>query len=326
MQNLPRSNVIDPCKLNSLSAQNNSCNASPKSAKSIQSDLQSLKLQMLISTFISSCFASKQKLLQIPKLQSPLAQWLVNRLKNKMLYDAGLSNQIKEKIMGLYNREYTRSYNHSQAMDNALVNFVKTTYKFFAGSLLLGTLGALFGFMFFETVVTYRWVFFIAEIAALFGLMFSRGKPGLNLAMLFAFTTLSGVTLVPLLGFVIARNGVFAVAQALGMTTIIFGIMSIYAIKTKSDLANMGKILFISLIVVFVCSLINMFLGSPVFQTIIAGAGAILFSLYVAYDTQNIIRGAYASPIDAAVSLYLDFLNIFVSLLQLFGILGSNRD
>lgn len=228
--------------------------------------------------------------------------------------------------MGLYNREYTRSYDHSQAMDNALINFVKTTYKFFAGSLLLGTLGALFGFMFFEAVVTYRWVFFIAEIAALFGLMFSKGKTGLNLFMLFAFTTLSGVTLVPLLGFVIAKSGVGAVAQALGMTTIIFGIMSIYAIKTKSDLGNMGKMLFISLIVVLVCSVVNLFLGSPVLQTIIAGAGAILFSLYVAFDTQNIIRGNYASPVDAAVALYLDFLNIFISLLQLFGLLGGNRE
>lgn len=228
--------------------------------------------------------------------------------------------------MSLYNREYTRSYDHSQAMDNALINFVKTTYKFFAGSLLLATLGALFGFMFFETVITYRWAFFIAEIAALFGLMFSRGKPSINLLMLFAFTTLSGITLVPLLGAVIVQSGVGAVAQALGMTTIIFAVMSIFAIKTKTDLANMGKMLFISLIVVLVCSIINIFLGSPVFQTIIAAGSAILFSLYVAFDTQNIIRGAYSSPVDAAISLYINFLNIFVSLLQLFRILGSNQD
>ena len=228
--------------------------------------------------------------------------------------------------MSLYDREYTHSYDHTQAIDNALVSFVKTTYKFFAGSLLLGTIGALVGFMFFETVVAYRWAFFIAEIAALFGLMFSKGKPGLNLLMLFVFTTLSGITLVPLLGFVIAKSGVMAVAQVLGMTTIVFGVMSIYAIKTKNDLANMGKMLFIALIVVFICSIVNIFIGSPVMQTIIAGASAVLFSLYVAYDTQNIIRGAYQDPIDAAVSLYLDFLNIFISILQLFGLFGNNQE
>ena len=146
--------------------------------------------------------------------------------------------------MSLYDREYTQSFDYAQANDNALVSFVKTTYKFFAGSLLLATLGAIIGFMFFETVVTYKWAFFIAELGAFFGLMFSRGKAGLNLLMLFAFTTLSGITLVPLLGFVIAKNGIWAVANALGMTTIIFGAMSLYAIKTKSDLANMGKSIF----------------------------------------------------------------------------------
>ncbi|GAA8443233.1 Bax inhibitor-1/YccA family protein [Helicobacter pylori] len=229
--------------------------------------------------------------------------------------------------MALYDR--TDSHNayaeNSLLHESELVSFVKTTYKFFAGSLLLATIGALLGLMNFQAVVQYKWVFFIAEIAALFGLMFSKSKPGLNLFMLFAFTSLSGVTLVPLLGMVIAKAGLGAVWQALGMTTIVFGLMSVYALKTKNDLANMGKMLFIALIVVVVCSLINLFLGSPMFQVVIAGASAILFSLYIAYDTQNIVKGMYDSPIDAAVSLYLDFLNVFISILQIIGIF-SDRD
>ncbi|MGL2374261.1 Bax inhibitor-1/YccA family protein [Helicobacter pylori] len=226
---------------------------------------------------------------------------------------------------------YDRANSHNAYAENSvlheseLVSFVKTTYKFFAGSLLLATIGALLGLMNFQAVVQYKWVFFIAEIAALFGLMFSKSKPGLNLFMLFAFTSLSGVTLVPLLGMVIAKAGLGAVWQALGMTTIVFGLMSVYALKTKNDLANMGKMLFIALIVVLVCSLINLFLGSPMFQVVIAGASAILFSLYIAYDTQNIVKGMYDSPIDAAVSLYLDFLNVFISILQIIGIF-SDRD
>ncbi|WRB56779.1 Bax inhibitor-1/YccA family protein [Helicobacter pylori] len=229
--------------------------------------------------------------------------------------------------MALYDR--ANSHNayaeNSLLHDSELVSFVKTTYKFFAGSLLLATIGALLGLMNFQAVVQYKWVFFIAEIAVLFGLMFSKSKPGLNLFMLFAFTSLSGVTLVPLLGMVIAKAGLGAVWQALGMTTIVFGLMSVYALKTKNDLANMGKMLFIALIVVVVCSLINLFLGSPMFQVVIAGASAILFSLYIAYDTQNIVKGMYDSPIDAAVSLYLDFLNVFISILQIIGIF-SDRD
>ncbi|GAA9159299.1 Bax inhibitor-1/YccA family protein [Helicobacter pylori] len=226
---------------------------------------------------------------------------------------------------------YDRANSHNAYAENSLlheselVSFVKTTYKFFAGSLLLATIGALLGLMNFQVAVQYKWVFFIAEIAALFGLMFSKSKPGLNLFMLFAFTSLSGVTLVPLLGMVIAKAGLGAIWQALGMTTIVFGLMSVYALKTKNDLANMGKMLFIALIVVVVCSLINLFLGSPMFQVVIAGASTILFSLYIAYDTQNIVKGMYDSPIDAAVSLYLDFLNVFISILQIIGIF-SDRD
>ncbi|GAA7715589.1 Bax inhibitor-1/YccA family protein [Helicobacter pylori] len=229
--------------------------------------------------------------------------------------------------MALYDRANSRNVYAEDSLlhESELVSFVKTTYKFFAGSLLLATIGALLGLMNFQAVVQYKWVFFIAEIAALFGLMFSKSKPGLNLFMLFAFTSLSGVTLVPLLGMVIAKAGLGAIWQALGMTTIVFGLMSVYALKTKNDLANMGKMLFIALIVVVVCSLINLFLGSPMFQVVIAGASAILFSLYIAYDTQNIVKGMYDSPIDAAVSLYLDFLNVFISILQIIGIF-SDRD
>ncbi|GAA8099578.1 Bax inhibitor-1/YccA family protein [Helicobacter pylori] len=229
--------------------------------------------------------------------------------------------------MALYDRADSRNAYAEDSLlhESELVSFVKTTYKFFAGSLLLATIGALLGLMNFQAVVQYKWVFFIAEIAALFGLMFSKSKPGLNLFMLFAFTSLSGVTLVPLLGMVIAKAGLGAIWQALGMTTIVFGLMSVYALKTKNDLANMGKMLFIALIVVLVCSLINLFLGSPMFQVVIAGASAILFSLYIAYDTQNIVKGMYDSPIDAAVSLYLDFLNVFISILQIIGIF-SDRD
>ncbi|RDU73608.1 BAX inhibitor (BI)-1/YccA family protein [Helicobacter anseris] len=230
--------------------------------------------------------------------------------------------------MGLYDRQQTRAYSQERVFESesSLVSFVKTTYKFFAGSLLFATLGALLGLMNFGIVMQNKWVFFIAEIVAFFGLMFSKGKPGLNVALLFVFTTLSGVTLVPLLGSVIATSGLSAVWQALGMTTIIFGVMSIYALKTTKDLANMGKMLFIALIVVVVCSLVNIFLGSPMMQVLIAGACAILFSLFVAYDTQNMVRGLYDSPVDAAVSLYLDFLNIFVSILQLIGIFNNRND
>lgn len=232
--------------------------------------------------------------------------------------------------MGLYDRNYSNARVANEALaqeqDTALVNFIKTTYKFFGASLLFATLGALFGFMYFEAVVQYRLFIYIAEFVALFGLIFSRNKPGLNIAMLFIFTTLTGVTITPLIGMVAYKVGAGAVAMAFGMTTIVFGVMSIFALKTTRDLANMGKMLFIALIVVVVCSLINLFLGSSMFQVLISSACVLLFSVYVAYDTQNIVRGLYSSPVEAAIALYLDFYNILVHILSLIGLLGGDRD
>lgn len=229
--------------------------------------------------------------------------------------------------MGLYDRNYMGNVNAaelSMQSDSALVRFVKTTYIFFGASLFFAFVGAMIGFSYLQIVFENRMVIFIAEIAALFGLMFSRSKPGLNIAMLFIFTTLTGLAITPLVAMVAAKAGAGAVVMAFAMTTIVFGVMSIFGIRTKKDLANMGKMLFITLIVVVICSIVNIFLGSSMFQVLISSAAVILFSLYVAYDTQNIIRGLYTSPVDAAISLYLDFYNIFVSLLSLIGL--SNRD
>lgn len=230
--------------------------------------------------------------------------------------------------MGIYDRNYTQeaqgvSY-QSAYSDTALVNFVKTTYKFFAGSLLLATIGALVGMFDPVLISQYRMPIFILEIALIFALGFVQNKPGINIAVFAAFSFISGLALVPLLAFVMARNSAI-IAQALAMTTIIFGIMSVFALKTKKDLANMGTALFWSVIVIFVFGLLNMFIfKSPMFQFAIASAVVLIFSLYIAYDTQNIVRGRYDNPIMAAIALYLDVLNVFTALLQILGL--SSRD
>lgn len=235
--------------------------------------------------------------------------------------------------MSLYDRKPMNNYGQYTESsfaqsDMALVSFVKQTYQLFAGSLLAATIGAYIGISTLGGVVAQYYIgFVILELALLFGLFFTKAKPGINLLMLFAFTFVSGLTLTPILSRVLGMpGGASIVAQAFLLTTAIFGVMSIFALRTKKDLASMGKILFIALIVVVIGSLINLFLGSPILQVAIAGVSAILFSIFIAYDTQNIARGLYDSPVTAAVSLYLDFLNLFVSLLQLLGIFGSREE
>ena len=81
--------------------------------------------------------------------------------------------------------------------------------------------------------------------------------------------------------------------------------------RRQKTLAGYGKPLMIALFVIIGFSLVNLFLGSPLLSIIISAAVVLLFSVLVVYDTQNIIRGAYETPIDGAIALYLDFLNIF---------------
>ena len=143
--------------------------------------------------------------------------------------------------------------------------------------------------------------------------------------LLFGFTFVLGLGLTPLLYSVLASaNGGVIVTQAFALTAVAFGALSIFAMNTKRDFTTMGKMLFITLIVVICASLLNLFLQSGLMQLVISSVAAILFSFYILYDTQNIIRGNYAHPIEGAVALYLDFINLFASLLQILGL--TNRE
>ncbi len=102
--------------------------------------------------------------------------------------------------------------------------------------------------------------------------------------------------------------------------------MSFYAIKTTKDFTGYGKPLMIAMFVIMGFSILNIFLGNPILHIIISGVVVVLFSIMVIYDTQNIMQGAYETPIDGAIALYLDFLNIFTALLQLFGIFGNSDE
>ena len=236
--------------------------------------------------------------------------------------------------MGLYNRNSSRvgSFQqdeelfYTESNQNASVDFVKATYQLFAASLLAGTVGAYVGVGIAGIVASWKWAIFILEIALLFGVHFTKHINGLNLIVLFAFTFTSGLSIGPLLGSTLGlAGGPNIVASTFLMTTIIFGSLSMFAMNTDRDFTIMGKPLFITLIVIVVVSLLNILIfRSPIIQVGIAGISTLLFSFFILFDTQNIIRGNYEHPIDGAIALYLDFFNLFVSLLQIFGLINSD--
>ena len=204
--------------------------------------------------------------------------------------------------------------------------FIKKTYQLFAASLIAATTGAYIGMQMTPAIVSWYWGLVILEFIALFALFFLKDKPGINLAVLFAFTFLTGITLTPLLSIILAMPaGASILMNALLLTGVAFGGISLFAINTTKDYSFLSKFLLISLIILIVAGIINIFLGSPLLQIAIAAGGAIIFSAFILFDTQNIIRGNFSSPIEAAIALYLDVLNLFIAILQLLGIFGNEE-
>jgi len=242
----------------------------------------------------------------------------------------------------MYNRDYLSNNNDSsyskkdeaytssreeQSAPADIMAFLRSTYQLFASSLLAATAGAYIGLGMVSAISSWYWGLVILEFALLFGIYAVKDKPGINLAVLFAFTFVSGLTITPLLSSVFNMpSGASIVAQAFLMTSVAFGGISMFALTTKKDFSSMGKMLLIALIILIVGSISNIFIGSPILQLGIAMVGALVFSAFILYDTQQIIKGGFSTPIEAAIALYLDFLNLFISLLQIFAAFNSKDD
>ena len=239
----------------------------------------------------------------------------------------------------MYNRDYLSNgtnsgysrteevYSSSQEsyVPKDLTAFLRSTYQLFASSLLAASAGAYIGLGMLSTISSWYWGLVILEFVFLFALYAVKDKPGINLAVLFGFTFVSGLTITPLMGSIFAMPGGAAiVAQAFLMTSVAFGGISMFALTTKKDYSSMGKMLFIAVIILVVASLSNIFFQSPILQLAIASIGALVFSAFILYDTQQIVKGGFSTPIEAAIALYIDFLNLFISLLQILGFLNSD--
>lgn len=112
------------------------------------------------------------------------------------------------------------------------------------------------------------------------------------------------------------------------ITAIVFGILSLIGYTTKIDLTKLGTYLLVALIGILICSIVNIFVGNGMFEIIICSISVIVFLGFTAYDVQKIKQLSSVIEEDnlaiyGALQLYLDFINIFLDLLRLF---GNNRD
>ncbi len=147
------------------------------------------------------------------------------------------------------------------------------------------------------------------------------------IALFVGYSALNGLTL----SVVFLQYTASSIASTFFIAAGMFGAMAVYGIVTKRDLSGLGSFLFMGLVGIIICSLVNFFLKSPAMSWIISGVGVIVFTGLTAYDVQDIKRigegGIMEGSEDVvkkgavmgALRLYLDFINLFLMLLRFFG-------
>jgi modulator of FtsH protease len=149
---------------------------------------------------------------------------------------------------------------------------------------------------------------------------YKNAESSSGLAWIFVFTGMEGASLGWMLNHYMGMTqGPQLIMQALGLTSAIFLGLSAYVITTKKDFSFLRGFLFAGLLVMLGCALINMFMQSSVAFLAINAAVAMLMTGFILYDTSRIIHGGETNYIRATIALYLDFINLFISLLHLLG-------
>lgn len=176
---------------------------------------------------------------------------------------------------------------------------------------------------FFFTGIT-KWIVIFAPLVAIFGIGFVLSNDNLPKSVyhlcLHGFAALMGLSFATI--FAVFKIG--SIVSAFMGAAILFGTMSFYGYFTKRSLDSIGKWLIVGLISIVIASIINVFIGSSAFQMVISALAIIIFLGLTAYDTQQIreelsISSSEAAEVRGALTLYMDFINLFINLLQLFG-------
>ncbi len=232
-----------------------------------------------------------------------------------------------------YNRDY-RAMEYGGAVGSAVAEntLIKNVYWWMCGALVITGLTSYYvanNFSLMEMILGNKMVFFgliIAEFALVIGLTAAINKiSALTATLMFLlYSVINGATL----------SSIFLIyqIQSIGTTFFVtagtFGVMALYGATTKRDLTKLGSILVMALIGIILATLVNMFLKNGMMDTIISVIGVIIFVGLTAYDSQKIkamLAGAEVNDttqkfaVLGALTLYLDFVNLFLYLLRFMG-------
>jgi FtsH-binding integral membrane protein len=168
-----------------------------------------------------------------------------------------------------------------------------------------------------------KWIVIFSPLAAIFGVGYVLGNnpsKGVAQLCLHGFAALMGLSFATI--FAVFTMG--SIVSAFMGAAVLFGVMSGYGYFTKQSLDSMGKFMIVGLIAICIASIVNIFIGSTVMQMVISALAIIIFLGLTAYDTQKIreelsLETSDSAEVRGALTLYMDFINLFINLLQLFG-------
>jgi FtsH-binding integral membrane protein len=168
-----------------------------------------------------------------------------------------------------------------------------------------------------------KWIVIFAPLVAIFGIaILLNASPTKQMAQLclHGFAALMGLSFATI--FAVFNMG--SIVSSFMGAAILFGTMSAYGYFTKQSLDSVGKFMFVGLIAIIIASIVNIFIGSTVMQMVISALAIIIFLGLTAYDTQKIreelsVEVSDVAEVRGALTLYMDFINLFLNLLQLFG-------
>lgn len=207
---------------------------------------------------------------------------------------------------------------------------LRNTYLLLALTMVPTVIGAFVGMQTAGIIMASPMVSMLVLLAGVIGLQFAIAKyrnSGLGVALLLLMTGLLGWWLGPLLNVALSMsNGMQLVGYAAVGTGVIFFAMGAVASTAKRDFSFMGKFLFVGMWALLLAIVANFFLQIPALALTISTLVIVVFSLFLLYDLQRIIRGGETNYVMATTGVYLSLFNIFANLLHLLLALAGQRE
>jgi len=207
---------------------------------------------------------------------------------------------------------------------------LRNTYMLLALTMVPTVLGAWIGMSTAGVIMAYPIVSTLVMLGAVIGLQFAiaaKRNSGMGVALLLLMTGLLGWWLGPILNYALAmKNGMQLVGYAAVGTGIIFFSMGAVAQTAKRDFGFLGKFLYVGMWGLVLAMIANMFLQIPALALTISTLVIVVFSLFLLYDLQRIIRGGETNYVMATTGVYMSLFNIFANLLHLLMALAGEKD